>query len=90
LEADIPGSGKEIACLLSGKATEGKNKKAKEFLKSIRKNSGIIRKGCLMDGSQFSKLSCPRSLFMCFKWGYFKWGFLDLCSCVLSGASFAL
>jgi hypothetical protein len=44
LEAASPGSGKEIASLLSEKATTGKIMKVKEYLKSISKKSGVLRK----------------------------------------------
>jgi hypothetical protein len=44
LEAASPGSGKAIACLLAEKATEGKIKKVKEYLRSVRKKSGVTWK----------------------------------------------
>lgn len=44
LEAASPGSGKDIACLLSGKDAGCKIKKVKEYLRSKSKKSGATRK----------------------------------------------
>jgi hypothetical protein len=44
LEAAIPGSAKEIASILTDKATMGKIKKVKEYLRSKRKMCGAARK----------------------------------------------
>lgn len=44
LEAAYHGSGKEIGSILSEKATIGKIKKVKEYLKSKSKKSGVARK----------------------------------------------
>jgi hypothetical protein len=41
LEAAIPGSSKEIACLLAEKTSGGKIQKVKEYLRNKRKKSGI-------------------------------------------------
>jgi hypothetical protein len=44
LETTIPGSSKEIVCLLSGNDTGDKTKKVKEYLKGKSKKSGTTRK----------------------------------------------
>jgi hypothetical protein len=44
LEVTFPGSGKEITSILLEKATVGKIKKVKDYLKSKRKTSGTARK----------------------------------------------
>jgi hypothetical protein len=44
LEAAIPGSSKEIACLLEKKTYGGKIQKVKEYLRSKCKKSGAIRR----------------------------------------------
>jgi hypothetical protein len=41
LEAAIPGSSKEIACLLTEKTSGGKIQKVKEYLRNKRKKSGV-------------------------------------------------
>jgi hypothetical protein len=49
LEAAIPGSGKEIASLLTDKATMGGIKKVKEYLRRISKKSGASKKAPKVD-----------------------------------------
>jgi CO dehydrogenase/acetyl-CoA synthase alpha subunit len=44
LEAAIPGSAKEIANILTDKASLGNIKKVKEYLRSKRKKCGVARK----------------------------------------------
>jgi hypothetical protein len=47
LEVTFPGSGKEITSILLEKATVGKIKKVKDYLKSKRKTSGTARKASI-------------------------------------------
>jgi hypothetical protein len=64
LKAAIPGNGKEIACLLTGKDSRGNIKKVKKSLRSKSKKAPQgRRRSCLM----VSALSCLRSV---------QWGFL--------------
>jgi hypothetical protein len=49
LEAAIPGSGKEIASLLTKKATMGNIKKVKEYLMRNSKKSGAAAKAPPLD-----------------------------------------